>query len=382
VSKRRRTNPHNKFVMLERWFWRCPAWQALPHPARSLYVEMELLYDGQNNGSIEMGVRKAMRLLQCSFNFARKMFAELEEKGFIKPNQRGSFSWKARHETTWILTKHALKEAPATSEYMRWRQLEKQNPDAPRASDRRSTSVRDTSDRPPTDAPQASVEADSDPFTDAPQESSSSIPPVRLAGAGGEPQASSPRQPHQSRTQENLLCEIAGARFDLWNDCVIPGLPPIHAARESRYQTVEEVCKTWSEVIELAARITGERAVAVELFQICGAERASVIVSKAAGSRNPRAYVLTSLQNARRKRNGAGRGRGRPSVAPQIIALLPGLVARHGERLMLAEVTDAAIAAGVVARAERGTAHWNGRREVVKRALAKADLGGIQVEGL
>jgi hypothetical protein len=178
MSKRRRTNPGNKFVMLERWFWRCPAWQALPHPARSLYVELEMLFDGQNNGSLEMGIRRAMTLLGCSFNFTRKMFAELEDKGFVKPNQRGSFSWKGGRETTWILTKHELKGQPPTAEYARWQPSKKQNPDSPRASDGRSRRVREVSETPLTDAPQESVETDSDPFTDAPGESSSSIPPA------------------------------------------------------------------------------------------------------------------------------------------------------------------------------------------------------------
>ena len=82
MSKRRRTIPNNTFVMIARWFWRCPAWQALPHPARSLYIELEMLFDGKgNNGDLQMGVRRAMRLIGCSFNFTRKMFAELETRG-------------------------------------------------------------------------------------------------------------------------------------------------------------------------------------------------------------------------------------------------------------------------------------------------------------
>jgi hypothetical protein len=64
MSKRRRTNPNNKFVMLERWFWRCPAWQALSHPARSLYVELELLYSGSNNGGLFLSIRDAAKLLR------------------------------------------------------------------------------------------------------------------------------------------------------------------------------------------------------------------------------------------------------------------------------------------------------------------------------
>jgi hypothetical protein len=81
--------------------------------------------------------------------------------------------------------------------------------------------------------------------------------------------------------------------------------------------------------------------------------------------------------------NGAGkRGRGRPPLAPRIIALLPDLARFHGNRIMLAEVTAAAIAAGIVAPAERGTPNWYGRKQLVKRALATADLGEVEVVGL
>ena len=83
MSKRRRTNPNNKFVMLERWFLATPAWQALPHAARSLYVELELEYKGPescNNGKIKLSVRQAAERLSCSINFASKMFAELEAR--------------------------------------------------------------------------------------------------------------------------------------------------------------------------------------------------------------------------------------------------------------------------------------------------------------
>ena len=71
MSKRRRVNPSNKFVMIERWLWRCPAWQALDL-ARSLYIELEMLYCGTDNGEIPLGVRKATELLGCSFNHARE----------------------------------------------------------------------------------------------------------------------------------------------------------------------------------------------------------------------------------------------------------------------------------------------------------------------
>jgi hypothetical protein len=213
MSKRRRTNPNNKFVMLERWFWRCPAWQALPHPARSLYIELELLFTGNNNGDIGLGVRKAMELIGCSFNFTRKMFAELEEKGFARPAQRGAFSWKSRHTTTWILTRYECKGKPATSEFMRWRPPEKQKSDSPRASDGRSTRVRGDPKVPLTDAPQESVKADFDPLSDAPQESLYSIPPIPFSKTAPKrtlTQAAPPSAgPH---AQKASLREVAGKR--------------------------------------------------------------------------------------------------------------------------------------------------------------------------
>jgi hypothetical protein len=171
MTKRRRTNPNNKFVMLERWFWRCPAWQALPHPARSLYVELEMLYTGGNNGEIALSVRQAMERIRCSFNFTCKMFRELEEKGFAKPSQRGSFTWKARHATTWILTLHEYQGRPGSKEFMQWKPTEKQNTDSPRESDGLAARVRGVAQPYLTDSPQESVRADLDPLSDSPQES-------------------------------------------------------------------------------------------------------------------------------------------------------------------------------------------------------------------
>jgi hypothetical protein len=81
--------------------------------------------------------------------------------------------------------------------------------------------------------------------------------------------------------------------------------------------------------------------------------------------------------------NGAGkRGRGRPSKAPEIIALLPALRAVHGPRLLLDDVVAAAVSQGVLEHAEPGTPIWNGRRQVVRRALVAADLGDLRIEGL
>jgi hypothetical protein len=178
MSKRRRTNPNNKFVMLERWFWRCPAWQALPHAARSLYIELEMRFTGQNNGDIELSVRRAMELIGCSYNYTSKMFGQLEDKGFIKARQRGSFSWKARHSTMWILTLHEYLGREPTKDFMKWQppkqntgSPKKQKPDSPQESDGLSARVRGASNCSVTDSPQESEKAKIAPPSDSPQES-------------------------------------------------------------------------------------------------------------------------------------------------------------------------------------------------------------------
>jgi hypothetical protein len=48
---------------------------------------------------------------------------KLEDRGFIKPRQRGSFQWKQRHATCWLLTEYDddMTGHKATKEFMKWR---------------------------------------------------------------------------------------------------------------------------------------------------------------------------------------------------------------------------------------------------------------------
>jgi DNA-binding transcriptional MocR family regulator len=123
MSKRRRTNPNNKFVMLERWFWRCEAWQALPHPARSLYIELEMLYTGSNNGELFLSIRDAAKLLHTGARQAQAAFQALEAGGFIRATRKGSRTRRGeqRLATCWRLTKHAddVSGTPASSDFMK-----------------------------------------------------------------------------------------------------------------------------------------------------------------------------------------------------------------------------------------------------------------------
>ena len=97
-----------------------PAWQSLPPASRSVYLDLAKIYNGSNNGNIALGVRRTARLVNIAKDTASKCFRELEAKGFIRRRVCGSFDWKLRHETTWVLTEHTYGDALATKDFARW----------------------------------------------------------------------------------------------------------------------------------------------------------------------------------------------------------------------------------------------------------------------
>jgi hypothetical protein len=75
--------------------------------------------------------------------------------------------------------------------------------------------------------------------------------------------------------------------------------------------------------------------------------------------------------------------RGRPSLAPDIIALIPKLVKFHGSRLVLDDVVRAAVSEGVVGPAEPHTTTWANRRHRIKEHLRGATLPeGVEIVGV
>jgi hypothetical protein len=111
-----------RFVKLDHWLLKTPAWRSLSPASRALYVEIAQRYNGSNNGEISMAVREAAHLIHVAKDTAAKSFRELEEKGFIKRKICGSFNWKLRHATTWILTEYPSEEREPTKEFARWPQ--------------------------------------------------------------------------------------------------------------------------------------------------------------------------------------------------------------------------------------------------------------------
>lgn len=115
-----RSRKGERFLKLDHWFLQTAAWKSLQPAPRVLYIEIAQRYNGQNNGEISMSVREAAELVHIAKDTATKAFHELEEKGFIRRAVCGSFNWKLRHATTWILTAYPVGETSATKEFARW----------------------------------------------------------------------------------------------------------------------------------------------------------------------------------------------------------------------------------------------------------------------
>lgn len=118
-SKRSLTR-EQRAALLRYWVLDSDAFRDIP-PGHAVKLLLRLLtrYNGSNNGSISMSTRQAAEELGCSHNHAAKCFRVLENLGFIRVTQKGAFSWKKRHATTWRLTWLDCGDEPATKEFMR-----------------------------------------------------------------------------------------------------------------------------------------------------------------------------------------------------------------------------------------------------------------------
>jgi hypothetical protein len=108
------------------------AYRSLKPASRTLLSELIYRFNGHNNGQIGLGVREATKAIGVkSVQTAGRAFADLQRKGFIVAERKGSFdcSKGGQHRATeWRLThlpaanSSASKSANApTKEFMYWK---------------------------------------------------------------------------------------------------------------------------------------------------------------------------------------------------------------------------------------------------------------------
>ncbi len=120
TKKRRAHTPREqRWITFHFHFLDSDAFRELSGDAVKLLVRLTMRSIGPPNGAIPMSVREAEKEVNCSRNHAAKLFHDLQEAGFIRVTQKGSFSWKTGKATTWRLTWLPCDDQPPTKEYER-----------------------------------------------------------------------------------------------------------------------------------------------------------------------------------------------------------------------------------------------------------------------
>jgi hypothetical protein len=128
------------FVPLFKETLASPAWRAMSHGARSLYIALKLRYSSslQNNGRVYLSTRDAEEELGSHRDYICRWFRELKHFGFIVMTTPGGLGWNGKGKAPhWRLTEAKYMHDTPTREFMRWdgtpfsdqrRSRKKQNP--------------------------------------------------------------------------------------------------------------------------------------------------------------------------------------------------------------------------------------------------------------
>jgi hypothetical protein len=99
-----RSEKKDRYFALHHYMLKTDAWRALSAPARVVYLQIGLRYDGFNNGRIAMSVRDAASECGLAKDTANRAFKELVDLGFIEETRHGGLSRKTRIASEWRMT--------------------------------------------------------------------------------------------------------------------------------------------------------------------------------------------------------------------------------------------------------------------------------------
>ncbi len=111
------------FVPLLKETLATPAWRAMSHGARSLYVSLKQRYSSnfKNNGKIYLSSRSAAEELGSQRNATLRWFRELQHYGFIVMVSPGHLGVEGKGKAPhWRLTEIGCMTDPPTREFLRW----------------------------------------------------------------------------------------------------------------------------------------------------------------------------------------------------------------------------------------------------------------------
>ena len=135
MSKRRKKGSGTQFVAIFYPMAKSDAWRSLSGQAVKVFIELHSRYNGGNNGDLSLSLDEAARMLRIGKGTAQRAFRELEEKGFIVVNKRGT--WYGRRATTYRVTCKPHGPSNPTNEWKYWSR--------PISADRRTTDQKNRS---------------------------------------------------------------------------------------------------------------------------------------------------------------------------------------------------------------------------------------------
>jgi DNA-binding transcriptional regulator YiaG len=125
-NQKGRTNKP-RFLILDHGMIDTTAFLHLSGDALKLLIFVWRRHNGNNNGRISFSIREAMQIVPCSTDKARRLFAELQDKGFLVCELNSNFDWKAKRAREWRITKEQTKDHVPTRDFNLWRP-DKQKP--------------------------------------------------------------------------------------------------------------------------------------------------------------------------------------------------------------------------------------------------------------
>jgi hypothetical protein len=111
------------FVMVLQETLDAPAWRALSHGARSLYIALKRRHrsNPNTNGKIFLSQRQAAIELGSNRDYVARWFRELQYYGFTLMTRRGSLGLEGKGKApNWRLTDIAYKDDPPSRDFMKW----------------------------------------------------------------------------------------------------------------------------------------------------------------------------------------------------------------------------------------------------------------------
>jgi hypothetical protein len=123
VSMKKRTTRPELFVKVMLETLDAPAWRAMSHGARSLYIALKrrCRNDLRNNGKVFMSQRQAAIELGSNRDSAARWFRELQFYGFTVMTRPGFLGVEGKGRAPhWRLTELGYKGDPPSREFMNW----------------------------------------------------------------------------------------------------------------------------------------------------------------------------------------------------------------------------------------------------------------------